>query len=639
MRVSGGNILEENKSLNNKYQTIGEEDFVIEEPLKEEKPEKKNEKKAKEPKPPKEKKVKEPKPPKEKKVKEPKPPKEKKVKEPKSPKEKKVKEPKPPKVKKEKAPKEKKVKEEKKPLFAKKEEAPQPEVVVRETASGRRTEEIILPTIKSVKMVSEEKPPKAEKPKKEKVQKVKEPKAPKEKKVKEPKPEKIKAPKEKKVKEQKSEKTPKVKKEKAPREPLNKKDFITIGFAAFAVLMIAVVVGFYFVSNENPGVNTPEVSTEETGEKLSDIQIVQTVVGQNIVQSDFRDIFFGFSESNYELRYYQYANNKMTQVKATNSVTTSVNMGNEDVPVTIDYIKVGDKIFGMGLFKADKDSEVYFYKMLVFKLVNLPKGYEQEGKALLLATESSNALSQKDILWTESFVIDLNTGSTERFLKITNRTIDMSGAGVADFCMLTSAGYKSTTDVVPFISGRQYELNSGKQDIFVKNGNKEEVLVSDVYGKFLLTDGNDIIFMRKKDVSFDVVRLSNGEEKVIRTYPGSMSNDYLLTDHYIFNKETGMLYDLFTGEEKLVAGYRISAELVEISPDGKYLVMLGTVKNMLDYQIHIFNLQTGDYSTFQDKNYSKHSNLTFINNTTATYVVIDPNKGYQSVVIDVTKTV
>jgi hypothetical protein len=31
----------------------------------------------------------------------------------------------------------------------------------------------------------------------------------------------------------------------------------------------------------------------------------------------------------------------MTQVKATNTVTTSVNMGNEDVPVTIDYIKVG----------------------------------------------------------------------------------------------------------------------------------------------------------------------------------------------------------------------------------------------------------------------------------------------------------
>ena len=624
MRVSGGNILEENKSLNNKYQTISEDELVAEEPLREEKPIKeKKEKKVKQPKPPKEKKAKEPKPPKEKKVKEPKPEKT-------------------PKVKKEKAPKEKKVKEDKKPLFAKKEETPKPEVIVKETASGRRTEEVVLPTIKIVKMVSEKESVKTEEPKKEKVKKVKEPKPPKEKKAKEPKPEKVKVPKEKKVKEPKPEKAPKVKKENAPKEkkpkePLNKKDFITIGFAVFAVLMISIVVGFYFITNENLGVNAPETTTEASGEKLSDIHVVQTAVGQNLVQSDFKDIFFGFSESNYELRYYQYTNEKMTRIQATNSVTTSVNMGNEDVPVTIDYIKYGDNIFGMGLFKADKDSEVYFYKMLVFKLVNLPKGYEQEGKALLLATESDNALSQKDILWTESFIVDLNTGKTERFLKIINRTIDMSGAGVADFCMLTSAGYKTTTGVIPFISGRKYELNSGKQDIFVKKGNEETVLASDVYGKFLLTDGNDIIFMRKNNVSFDVVRLSNGEEKIIRNYPGSMSNDYLLTDHYIFNKETGMLYDLFTGEEKLVAGYRISAELVEISPDGKYLVMLGTVKNMLDYQIHIFNLQTGDYSTYQDKNYSKHSNLAFINNTTAAYVVIDPNKGHQSVVIDVTK--
>ena len=607
MQVSGGNILEENKSLNNKYQSIGEEDLIIEEPVKEENPKKE---KAKKEKAPKEKKAKAPK---EKKVKEPKPPKEKKVKEPKPPKEKKVKEP-------------------KKPLFVKeeKQETPkQPEIIIEEvTPEMRRTEEIVLPTIKSVKKVSEEKP------KKEKVKKVKEPKQPKEKKVKEPKP-----PKEKKIKEPKQPKPKKekVSKEKKEREKLNKKDFITIGIAVFAVLMIALVIGFNFFSREDLNVDTPESTTVGTGEKLSDVQISRDTVGQNIVQSDILDVFFGFSESDYTLQYYQYTNDKMTAVKSNATVKTSVNMGNEDIPVTIDYVKLGDEIFGMGLFKADQNQDVYFYKMLVFKLVNLPKGYEQEGKALLLATESKNALTQKNILWTESFVIDLNTGKTERFLKITNRTISMSGAGVADFCMLTSDGYNSTSGQIPFISGRKYELNSGKQDIFVKNGAKEDLLISDVYGKFLLMDGNDIIFMRKNGVSFDVVRLTNGEEKVIRNYPGSMSSDYLLTDHYIFNKETGMLYDLLTGEEKLVAGYRISAEMVEISPDGKYLVMLGTVKNMMDYQIHVFNLATGDYSAYEDKNYSKHSNLAFINNTTAVYVVVDPNKGYESVALDVSK--
>ena len=580
MQVSGGNILEENKSLNNKYQSIGEEDLIIEEPVKEEKPKKEKTKKVKEPK-------------------------------------------------------EKKVKEPKKSLFAKEEKTEtqkQPEIIVEEvTPEMRRSEEIVLPTIKSVKKVSEEKP------KKEKVKKVKEPKQPKEKKPKESKP--IKEKKEKKVKEPKKPKPKKekVSKEKKEREKLNKKDFITIGIAVFAVLMIALVIGFNFFTREDLNIDTPESTTVGTGEKLSDVQISRDTVGQNIVQSDIPDIFFGFSESDYSLQYYQYTNNKMTAVKSNATVKTSVNMGNEDIPVTIDYVKLGDKIFGMGLFKADQNQEVYFYKMLVFKLVNLPKGYEQEGKALLLATESDNALTQKNILWTESFVIDLNIGKTERFLKITNRTINMSGAGVADFCMLTSDGYNSTSGQIPFISGRKYELNSGKQDIFVKNGAKEDLLISDVYGKFLLMDGNDIVFMRKNGVSFDVVRLTNGEEKIIRNYPGSMSSDYLLTDHYIFNKETGMLYDLLTGEEKLVAGYRISAEMVEISPDGKYLVMLGTVKNMMDYQIHVFNLSTGDYSAYEDKNYSKHSNLAFINNTTAVYVVVDPNQGYEGVALDVSK--
>ena len=488
MQVSGGNILEENKSLNNKYQSIGEEDLAHEEPIKEEKPKKEKVKKVKEPK---EKKVRAPK---EKKVKEPKPPKEKKIKEPKPPKEKKVKEP-------------------KKPLFAKEEKTEttkQPEIIIEEvTPEMRRSEEVVLPTIKSVKKVSEEKP------KKEKVKKVKEPKQPKEKKAKEPK-----QPKEKKVKEPKQPKPTKEKvaKEKKEREPLNKKDFITMGVAVFAVLMIALVVGFNFFTREDLNVDSPESTTVGTGEKLSDVQISRGAVRQNIVQSDIPDIFFGFSESDYTLQYYQYTNNKMTAVKSNATVKTSVNMGNEDIPVTIDYVKLGDKIFGMGLFKADQNQDVYFYKMLIFKLVNLPKGYEQEGKALLLATESDNALTQKNILWTESFVIDLNTGKTERFLKITNRTISMSGAGVADFCMLTSAGYNSPSGQIPFISGRKYELNSGKQDIFVKNGAKEDLLISDVYGKFLLMDGNDIIFMRKNGVSFDVVRFTNGEEKIGRAH-------------------------------------------------------------------------------------------------------------------------
>ena len=603
--------MNDNKSLNNKYQSFEAEELVIEEPSKPKKAKKEKVKKEKAPKPPKEKKVKEPKPPKEKKVKEPKPPKEKK---------------------------------EKKPLFNKKIDKKEPikevelEAKVEETFEApqtRRTEEIVLPVIKSVTKVSTFEEEKKEEKKKPKEKKIKEPKPPKEKKVKEPKP-----PKEKKIKEAKPPKPPKEKKvkEKKPREPLTIKDFLTIAIAIVAVAMIAVVVGFKYFPADEPNIDNPESTTVSQEDKLGDIQIVRDGTSQNIVQSDIADVFYGFT-SDYKLQYYQYHNSKMTAVKSTGTLSTSVDMGNEDLPVTIEYVQMADKIFGIGLFRADQHQDVYFYNLVVFKLVNLPVGYEQEGKALLLATENSNALSQGDILWSESFVVDLATGKTERFLKIINRTIDMSGAGVDDFCILTKAGYNSTSGRIPFITSRTYGLDSGKQDIFIKNGGKEELLVSDVYGKFLLTDGNDIIYMKKTNTGFDVMRRSGETETIIKSCYGAMSTDYLLTENYILNKDDGKLYNLLTGEEKLIVGYRMSAEQMKISPDGKYLIMLGTVKNMLDYQIHIFNLETGDYAKYVDKNYSAHSNLAFINNTTAVYVVVDPNQGYECVVLDMTKAV
>lgn len=655
--------MEENKSLTDKYRKIDidETEAAPEKPKKEKKAKKEKapkEKKSKEPKSPKEKKEKAPK---EKKVKEPKASKEKKVKEPKpekvkEPKEKKVKEPKEPKAKKEKTPKEPK---EKKPLFGKKNdalsaeiaeeispeisenaiaeekaelvaEAPKTETPVVKTvnAEGRVEEEIVLPVVTKVKKV--------------KVSKEKKIKEPKEKKVKEPKAEKVKAPKEKKVKEPKppkvkKEKTPKAPKEKKPREPMNGKDFATIGIALVAVALACTFVYFKFFYDDSPKIETPEPSTEAVVEKLSDIQIVRDGVVVNLVQTDIPDVFYGIT-TDYKVKYYQYRDNKMVAVKSTGSVSTEVDFGNETLPVTIDYIQLGGKIYGIGLFVAEQGEDVYFYDMMVFKLTNLPAEYEEEGKALLLATTSKSALTQSDILWAESFTIDIESGKTSRFLKIINRSIDMTtGAGVTDFCILTTQGYKSTTSQIPFITAREYEQGSGMLDIFVKDGTKESLFAENIYGKFLLTDGESVVFMRKTNTGFDVIRKTGETEETVRSFYGSMGADYLHGGNYVLNVNDGNLYNLLTGEKTMLVGFRMDPEMMVISDDGKYVVMLGTVKNMMDYQVHIFNLETGEYAKFEDKNYSSHSNLTFINNTTAVYTALDPNQGYEYVVLDVSK--
>lgn len=657
-------FMDEKKSLADKYRKIDIDEIEAPKAEVSEKP--KKEKKAKEPKAPKEKnpkpeKVKEPKQPKEKKVKEPKPSKEKKIKETKHLKEEKIKEPKLPKEKKIKEPKPEKVKEpkDKKPLFSSKkenkpvdteeavspkipenapalvtEEAPKnPEIVKTVNADGRVEEEIILPVIASVKKVKpaiKENIPKAKKPKEPKPvkeKKTKEPKLPKEKKVKEPE-----APKEKKLKE------PKQPKEKKPREPMNGKDFATLGIALVAVVLACTFVYFKFFHEDTPRIdNTSESTVNNVIEKLSDIQIVRDGALVNLVQTDIPDVFYGIT-TDYKVKYYQYRDNKMVAVQSTGSVSAEVDFGNETLPVTINYVNLGNRIYGIGLFVAEKGEDVYFYNMMVFKLTNLPEKYEEEGKALLLATTSKTALTQGDILWPESFTIDLESGKTSRFLKIINRSIDVNtGAGVTDFCILNQQGYTSSSAQIPFITAREYEQDSGKLDIFVKNGTKESLFAENVYGKFLLTDGDSVIFMRKTNTGFDVIRKTGEEEKTVNSFYGSMSTDYLQKDEYLLNVNDGNLYNMLTGEKTMLIGFRMDPEMMAVSDDGKYLVMLGTVKNMMDYQVHIFNLESGEYSKFEDKNYSNHSNLTFINNTTAVYTAIDPNQGYEYVVLDVSK--
>lgn len=660
--------MDEKKSLADKYRKIDIDEAKVLPAAAPEKPEK--EKKAKTEKAPKEKEVEEPKQkkekaPKEKKAKEPKPSKEKKVeepkpekvKEPKPPKEKKIKEPEPekvkePKVKKEKPSKEPKAPKEKKSLFGKKEEKsvevaeaippeipeinekpvaeekPQePEAVKMVSSDGRVEEEIVLPVVAKVKRV---KPIKKEK-------------QPKEKKVKELKPQKEKAPKEKKVKEPKppkakKEKAPKAPKEKKPREPMNKKDFVTIGIALVAVALACTFAYFRFFHDDSPDIdNTTKPSTESVVEKLSDIQIVRNGVLVNLVQTDIPDVFYGIT-TDYKVKYYQYRDNRMVAVQSTGSISTEVDFGNESLPVTIDYVTLGGKIYGIGLFVAEEGEEVYFYKLMVFKLTNLPEEYAEEGKALLLATTSRNALTQGDILWPESFTIDLESGKTSRFLKIINRSIDINtGAGVTDFCILTQQGYSSTTNQIPFITAREYEQGSGLLDIFVKNGAKESLFAENIYGKFLLTDGDSVLFMRKTNTGFDVIRKTGEAEETVRSFYGSMGTDYLHKDEYLLNVNDGNLYNMLTGEKTMLVGFRMDPEMMVISDDGKYVVMLGTVKNMMDYQVHIFNLETGEYAKFEDQNYSNHSNLTFINNTTVVYTALDPNQGYEYIVLDVSK--
>lgn len=459
--------------------------------------------------------------------------------------------------------------------------------------------------------------------------------------------------KEKAVKEKKA-KEPKQKK---PREPLEKKDIATIAVSAVA-LIFAVCLGFFAYFNSRPvekkirivskitflGKIFPEYAvnpnSSESGQNenmISKIQIARDGIFTNLLQTDFPSVFYGIN-SDYTVQYYQYSDNRVIPVKATDTVDLKVDMGSGILNVKMDYVKNGEYVSGVSVFTSDSNSETnYFYDFVVFKLTVLPPKYHRDGHALLLASTDKSALESSEVLWTESFDVNLNNGSMTRFLSVINRTIDEKGAGVSDFCMLNRAGYTATTQNIPFITSREYPVGSGLQDIFVKNGNKEELLASEIYGKYFTIDASKTVYLRKTTTGFDVIHNTNGEEKIARSFYGFMDTGYMINDKYLLSKEDGRLYNIVTGKDYSLVGYSMNAYSFIVSDDGRYVVMMGTVKNAVDYQIHIFDLQTGEYARFHDKNYAPHGTLCFIDGKTVLYTAVEPNQGYEYVVLDIEK--
>ena len=386
----------------------------------------------------------------------------------------------------------------------------------------------------------------------------------------------------------------------------------------------------YVVNPEDPG-------TSDEKYKLSNIQIAREGVFVNLVQTDFPGVFYGIN-TDYTVQYYQYNNSRVVPVKYTDTVDLKVDMGSDVLNVKMNYIKSGEYVSGISVFTAEGNNDVnYFYNFVVFKLTVLPQKYQKDGHALLLASTDKSALEGNSVLWTESFDVNLNDGSVTRFLSVVNRNIDEKGAGVADFCILNKAGYTATTQGIPFITSREYPTGSGMQDIFVKNGNKEELLASNIYGKYFTADATTVAYLRKTETGFDVVHNTGGNEKVQRSFYGFMGTAYSTNDKYILSKEDGRLYNILSGKDYSLVGYSMDVSSFTVSSDDRYVVMMGTVKNAVDYQIHIFDLQTGEYAKFQDKNYAPHGTLCFMDNKTVLYTAVEPNKGYEYVALDIEK--
>lgn len=414
-----------------------------------------------------------------------------------------------------------------------------------------------------------------------------------------------------------------------------KKNILTALLVLVAVAAAVAVWWLYQNPQEQSGTNTGTLS-----EKLDSVLVTRKITTIPFMATDLENVFYTADAAG-NIVYYELANGEYIEIEPTGTMEVSVPLSGQQIPVKITYMERDGVLTGFGLFTSDGAStDVYIYNFIMFKVCNLPAAYGAEGSCLLLAHTDQQSAYALEPIWEEAFVLNRADGTTRRFLSENNRTLGMNGAMRSDFCMVTDTALAAPTANLPFFSARGRDQTNDENavyDIYVKNGGKETLAAQNALGKYVKPlENGAFAFVRKTDSGFETVKSENGTETVVSSFYAGYGTACIRSGDWILSKEDGRVFSTYDTRVYTPTGYKINPLVFAVSPDEKYIVMGGTVANALDYQIYIYNTETGKYATFTESNYAAHSNMQFINNTTLTYYVLNVD-GFENVVLDVSK--
>lgn len=418
---------------------------------------------------------------------------------------------------------------------------------------------------------------------------------------------------------------------------------LTVILAVLALTALAGALYLKFFADTCSGTGTGSSANLSANADMSTIVLSQTRILIPYSKTDIPSVVY-VASPNGQIQFYEFDGKNYNAIDAGGSMEISITLSGQHIPATIYYIERDGILTGFGLFTPDSsDTEVYIYDFVLFKVTQLPKAYAQDGKCLLLVHTDKNQAYSDEIVWEEAYTLDRASGATERFLNENNRTVDITGAVRPDFCMLTDTELTAPTSVLPFFSSRNYGQDAGSNDIpidiFIKNGKAKEVdavtNVLDTYAKPL--DDGGFVYIQKTDSGFNTVKYQNGQNTVVNMFYATYGSSYIRNGDWILSKEDGRIYSTYDDTVIEPAGYMMNPLLFAVSPDRKYVVMLGTVANAMDYRLYVYNTETKAYKTYNESNYAAHNNLRFSSDSTITFYTISSTSGFENVIVDISK--
>lgn len=414
-----------------------------------------------------------------------------------------------------------------------------------------------------------------------------------------------------------------------------KKNILTAVIAILALAALGAAVWMYL----NPP--KPQTGTQlEASASLDSVLVSRKITAIPYMATDLDTVVYTADAAG-NVVYYEYDGADFAELSPTGTMELTISLSGQQIPAKIPYVERDGVLTGYGAFTSNNtDANVYIYNFVMFKVCNLPAAYAEEGKCLLLIYTDQTQAYTLDPVWEGAYVLDRATGETTRFLSASNPSVGMSGAERTDFCMLTQTALTADTLAVPFLSGRAYDRVEGSEtpvDIYVKDGSRERSVVTGVADKYIKPLGGDAFaFIRSTTGGFETVKYENGAESLISSFYSGYGTSYIRSGDYLLSKEDGRVYTTYDNTVIETKGYKINPLIFAVSPNGKYVVMAGTVANALDYRIYVYNTETENYVTFTETNYAAHGNMRFLDDHTVTYYVLNV-EGYENVVLDLSK--
>ena len=326
-----------------------------------------------------------------------------------------------------------------------------------------------------------------------------------------------------------------------------------------------------------------EANNEELLSTYEDVFLPMTGENSPLLKTDVENIYYAMDTQG-NVHFYQAENGVLTMIEESGSFEVKAPCSGQEIPAVIHYIELPERTIGYGLNTNTLYDGVYLYDYAFFKVTDMFPAFAGESDLLMLLDVDKSRFYQDDKVFSEAFYL-YSDHTCSHFLNENQRIVDMNARMRTDYKMFTSDILGQTGNVL-FFSSRFYTAyeDSDQIDILTSGGSGENVdnvqYIVDVASLHMWETDAGVYYLANTEGGFALRRYDGENTEDIRSFEGSLADDYLIDGQYLLNKATGEIYGVLSGETKQLDYSRFkkgfAPDLFSISENGVYCIVRGS---------------------------------------------------------------